>query len=294
MSINIPGHFSTQFSANLEMLLQQKPSKLEQYVTIGHYKGEAGSPVNQLGAVEMQEVLSRFAPMGRVDVANDRRWVYPKDWDLPQLIDTFDLLRTVVDPKSAYVQNAHFAANRTKDTTILSAALGDAKTGVAGATTTIFPASQVVAVTEGSTGNSGLNVAKLMAARQKLRAAEVDLDMEKLVMVISAEEEVDLMREATVISSDYNGGRPVLTDGKLSHFMGFDFIHSERLPVDGSGYRRVVAWAKSGMHLGKWNDLTTSISTRNDLQGEPWQVYAKMTIGATRIEEKKVVEIKCA
>jgi len=50
----------------------------------------------------------------------------------------------------------------------------------------------------------------------------------------------------------------------------------------------VPAWAKSGMHLGLWNDVQTSISRRNDLRGEPWQSYVTASFGATRLEENKV------
>jgi hypothetical protein len=46
------------------------------------------------------------------------------------------------------------------------------------------------------------------------------------------------------------------------------------------------------MHLGLWNDMKNSVSQRNDLQGEPWQVYTTMTAGATRIEEDKVYAIE--
>jgi len=111
-------------------------------------------------------------------------------------------------------------------------------------------------------------------------------------VVITAQQHDDLLNEAQAISLDYNT-RPVLVDGKITAFMGFNFVHCERLPVDGSSYRRVPAYAKSGVHLGMWNDINTQISMRDD-KGYATQVYVKGTFGATRTEEKKVVEIKCA
>ena len=78
-----------------------------------------------------------------------------------------------------------------------------------------------------------------------------------------------------------------------SAFMGFNFIHTERLPLNGSSQRRVPAFAKSGMHLGLFNDINTMISERAD-KGYATQVYVKGTFGATRTEEGKVVEIVCA
>ncbi len=100
MSINIPTHFVQQYSTNIELLLQQKGSKLRNAVTVGSYTGKAASPVDQIGAIETQAVSSRFAPMGRVDAPTDRRWVYPSDYDLPQLSDSFDTLRLLTDPSS--------------------------------------------------------------------------------------------------------------------------------------------------------------------------------------------------
>jgi hypothetical protein len=57
--------------------------------------------------------------------------------------------------------------------------------------------------------------------------------------------------------------------------------------------RQVPVFVKSGMHLGIWNDISTDIAQRKDLQGWPWQAYVYMTAGATRIEEKKIVKIWC-
>ncbi len=293
MSINVPTHFSQQYATNIQLLLQQRGHKLRGLVSTGSHVGKAAQVVQQFGAIEMQPVIGRFQPMGRVDAPADARWVHPTDWDLPQLIDAFDLLRLVTDPTSMYVQNSVFAAGRKMDDLLIDAAFGTAKTGETGATSTTFPAAQQIAVDFGAAGAVGMTVAKLKEARRLLKAAEVDLDTEELTVILTAQQESDLLSEAEVTSRDFTD-RPVLTDGKLTRFLGFNFRHSERLDTNGSGYRRCPAFAKSGLYLGIWGDLTTNISRRNDLQSEPWQIYAKMTMGATRLEEKKVVEIICS
>lgn len=293
MSVNLPTHYVQQFASNIQLLLQQRGTKLRNYVTIGTYVGKQGSPVDQIGAVEMQEVTSRFAPITRTDASTDRRWVFPTDYDLAQLIDTFDKLRLLLDPSSAYVQNGTFAAGRKQDQIILAACFADAKTGETGSTTTSFPAAQQVAVNFGAASNTGLTVAKMRETKRLLMAAEVDFDMETPVMVVTAKQHDNLLAEAQVVSTEFNE-RPVLVDGRVTRFLGIDIVHSEKLNVDGSGYRRVPVWVKSGMHLGLWNDVATDISQRKDLKGLPWQAYVTLTAGATRTEEKKVVEIKCA
>lgn len=293
MSVNIPTHYAQQFATNIELLLQQKGSKLRDCVTSDTYIGEQASPVDQIGAVDMQDVTGRFEAMGRVDASTDRRWVLPTDSDLPQLIDSFDKLRLVTEPESKYVMNGVMAAGRRIDDHIITGFFATAKTGKSGSTDTAFPSAQQVAVNYGASSNVGLTVTKLRRARKILKAAEVDFEMEELYCGITAVQEDNLLAEAQVISLDYND-RPVLVDGNIKKFLGMTFKHTERLDVDGSSYRRVPVWVKSGMHLGIWNDITTDISQRKDLKGLPFQAYVYMTAGATRIEEEKVVEIKCA
>ena len=293
MSANIPNHYAQEFATNIELLLQQQGSRLRGMVTSDSYIGEQASPVDQFGAIEMQEVVGRFEAMGRVDAATDRRWVLPNDFDLPQLLDSFDKLRLLTDPQSKYVQNAVFAAGRKIDDVIIDAFFGTAKTGKSGSVNTVFPASQQIAVNFGASGNVGLTVAKLREARKQLQANEVDLDMDPITCVVTAEQHDNLLAEAQVISLDFND-KPVLVDGKIQRFLGINFIHTERLDVDGSSFRRVPVFAKSGMHLGIWNDITTDISQRKDLTGLPFQAYVYMTVGATRLEEKKTIEIKCS
>lgn len=293
MSVNIPGHYAQQYATNIDLLLQQKGSKLRPYITSGSYVGKQASPVDQIGAVEMQQVSGRFEAMGRVDAAVDRRWVLPQDWDLPQLIDSFDKLRLLTNPESHYVQNAVFAAGRKMDDIIIDAMFGSAKTGETGSTSTAFPSAQQVAVNFAASSNVGLTVAKLREGKKILMAAEVDVDVDPLCCVVTAKQHDDLLAETQIISMDYND-RPVLTDGKIDRFLGINFIHCERLDVDGSSYRRVPLFAKSGMHMGLWNDVSTDVSQRKDLKSLPFQAYVYLTAGATRLEEEKIIELKCA
>jgi len=290
MSVNLPSHYVVQYSSNINLLLQEKGSKLRPYVTQGNYVGKQASPVDQFGAIEMQAVTSRFAAMGRVDAAVDRRWVFPSDYDLPQLIDTFDKLRLLTDPESTYVQNAVFAAGRQMDRLILLATTGTAKTGEAGGTSTSFTAGNEVDVATGGS-NSRLNVAKLLALQELMLANAVDFMNEEVVIPLTAKDNSALLNEIQIISSDFNGGdRPVLKDGRVQRFLGMTFVYCQLTETVLAGTNEVTipAWVKSGMHLGIWNDVTTSISKRNDLQGEPWQAYVYMTAGATRLEENKV------
>lgn len=299
MSVNITTFYVQQYAKILNQLVQQSGSRLRGCVTEGRYEGKAGSPVEQVGAVTMQPVSSRYAPMGRVDATTDRRWVYPSDFDLPQLLDSFDKLRLLVDPKGKFVKNATDAAGRQLDDLIISAMFGTAKTGETGGTSTAVPT--FVSVQQGAAAPSGLTVAKVREAKRQLLANEaITMDSPEIFMVAGAKQLDNLLAEAQVVSTDFNTdsqGAPVLKNGVIDRFLGVNFIHTERLPTgtdDQAGTStKTMMWHKEGMHVGIWGDITTDVAQRKDLQGLPWQAYVYMTAGATRLEEKRCIPVWC-
>jgi autonomous glycyl radical cofactor GrcA len=287
---------------NVSLLLQQKTSRLRDAVTFkSGYRGKQVSPIDQLGAIEMQSVVGQFAPIGRVDATVDRRWVAPLQFDLNQIVDSFDKLKVLSDPQSSYVMNAMQAANRKFDDLIIAAFIATAATGETGATSTTILAGNTVSVSLGGTA-SALNVDKLKRAKRLLRANEVEED-DPIFCAITAQDEEALLNEIQIINADYfKGGngmasQPVLAEGKLDRYLGINFIHSERIlsgTDDAAGTSRSVpVWAKSGMHLAVWEDVKTDVSQRKDLSGHPWQAYIYMMANATRLEEKKVVRVWC-
>lgn len=295
MSDAISTHYVQQYGSTIALLLQQKGSKLRQHVMTGSYKGKAASVVEQFAAVTAQRRNTRLEPVTFNGGDTDRRWVYPNDYDWYDAIDNLDKLRMIIDPQSAYVQQGMYAMGRAMDDEIISAFFGTAKTGENGGTSKAwasYTSTQQVAVTVGGAG-SGLNVAKLREAKRILMENEVDLESDPIIAVITAEQHDDLLNEVQVVSTDFNN-RPVLVDGKIQQFLGIQFVHCERLGVDGSSYRRVPIYAKSGMHLGIWEDIKGDVTPRPDLRGKPIQVGCMGTFGATRLEEKKIVEVLCA
>lgn len=292
MSVQVPTYYAQEFANIIKLLLQQKGSRLRGCVMEKNHYGQQASPVDQVGAVEMQPVVGRFAPMGRVDAPADRRWVFPNPMDLPQLVDRFDELQMIIDPKSAYVENALAAAGRQIDRQIISAFFGTSYTGQEAGTSTILPSTQKVAINFGASASTNLTVAKLREARRILMANNVDMETEEFYCSMSASQHDSLLAEAQVISTDFNE-KPVLREGRIERFMGFEFKVTELMSYSASTIRQVACYVKSGMHLGLWQDIKTDVTQRKDLQGLPWQIYLWMMVGATRLEEKKIVEVAC-
>ncbi len=294
MPSQVPNHYVQQFSSNLKLKLQQEGSRLAAAVMTGSHVGEQASPVDQYGAVVANKVVGRYGPMPNTEAPTDRRWVLPVDYDLNQLLDSFDKLRLLTDPMSVYVTNAVYALGRAKDEEILAGALGTNQTGKSGGTSTALGTAQVVGVNQGAASATNLTVAKLREAKRILMASNVDVTKEQIFCVINATAHDSLLAEAQIISGDYND-KLVLVDGIVSRFLGINFLVTELLGTgtdDQSGTSTAIPmWVKSGVYLGMWSDIATDVSQRKDLQGLPYQAYAKGTFGATRLEEKKVVKI---
>lgn len=288
MSFEVSTAFVQQYTTNVGLLLQQRGSKLRNYVTQGAYTGKAAKAVEQIGSVTAQVRSTRHGDTPLISTPHDARWVFPTDYEWADLIDDQDKLRMLIDPTSPYAINGAYALGRAMDGLIINAALGTSKTGENGTTDTAFDtANQQIAV-----GAAGLTIAKLREAKKILLSNEVDVDMDPLFIAVTAQQLDDLLGTTEVTSSDYNTVK-ALVQGAVDTFMGFKFIHTELLGVDGSSNRRVIAWAKSGLHVGIWNDINSRITERAD-KSYSNQVYVKGTFGATRTEEGKVVEILCS
>lgn len=287
MSFQVTTAFVQQYTTNVAMLLQQRGSKLRDLVTQGSYTGKAAKAVEQIGPVTAQLRTSRHGDTPLISTPHDARWVFPSDYEWADMIDDQDKLRMLIDPTSPYAINGAYALGRAMDDIIIAAALGDSKTGENGSTTTPFDTSNQ----QVGASASGLTIAKLREAVEIFNENEVDMEMDPLTMIVSPKQMTNLLATTEITSSDYNTVK-ALVQGQVDSFMGFKFIVSNRLGVDGSSNRRVIAFARSGLHLGLWNDITTRISERDD-KSYSTQVYVKGTFGATRTEEKKVIEILC-
>jgi hypothetical protein len=289
---NIPNHFTTQFDSNWKHLVQQKNSKLKEYVTIDSIEGKEKS-YNQIDATSMTQITDRSRETRITDQAMAKRWIRPQQYDCAKLVDEWDeqFLGEVVLPTSPIIQSHSQAYARTCDTIIIKALGGDAYTGTTGTTPTALPATQKVAVNyveSGTAANSGLTIAKLRAAKFLFDSNEIDEEEER-IMVVSAKQLQDLLRTVEATSADYNSVR-ALVDGALNTFMGFKFRRSQLL-TKVSTVRSCYAYVKSGVILAE-RGLKTHMDVRTDLS-HSLQIRSVASLAAVRMEEKKVVEIAC-
>lgn len=304
MSFTVTTAFVQQFTGNVRMIAQQMQSRLRDTVLSDTITGESAY-LEQLGATAARKRQQRHGDSPIMNSQHLRRRVTPYDYEWGDLVDQPDKVRTLIDPDSAYAQAAGYAMARGYDDEIINAYFATAFTGKDGSTSVVWPAGDaesaptqkpgtVVAVNSwaygNGTGNVGMTVSKAIEAKVALDAAEGD-ENEERYMVCSAVQIGNMLATTEATSADYNSVK-ALVEGTINSFLGFRWIRSERLALDGSSFRRVAAYRKSGMGLGVAKDIWTRVQERADKSFSDY-VYAAMSIGASRLEECKVVEIKC-
>lgn len=281
MSQEITTAMVEQYKANIQLLSQQKGSRLRNAVRVEIVVGK-NAFFEQIGAVVAQKKTTRHMDTPQSDTPHARRRVSPEDYVWADYVDKEDLVRTLINPISPYAINAVNAFGRAIDDAIIAAASGLAYTGVAGGTGTSLPSSQKIA-----DDNKGLSVDKLLAIKKIFWDNDVDEDIE-LHICCSSQQIVDLLGEEEMTSGDYQTVQ-ALVQGKIKQALGFTFHRSQRLSVDASDIRTCFAWAQDGLLLGLGADIHTRIGERAD-KNYLTQVWCGMSIGATRMEEAKVVE----
>ena len=288
MSLSITNAFVEQYRNNVTMLTQQRGSKLRDFVTVNN--GVVGKTVftEQIGATEAKKRISRHGDSPLVDTPHKRRLYTMADYEWGDLIDKADRVRMLIDPTSTYAQSAAFAMGRVMDDVVIDALKGAASIEDAGSQTTVN-LTQTIAKTFSDVGSNDdvLNVAKLRQAQQLFHTASVPEDEEKII-VVSPKGIQQVLGAKEVTSADFNTVK-ALVNGEIDTFMGFRFIVSNRLPVSGTD-RDAFAFTRSAIELGIGQDVMARIEERADKAFSTY-VYYCMTLGATRLEEEKVVKI---
>ena len=288
MSNQITTAFVEQYSRNVTMLSQQMGSKLRDTVDSESIVGK-NAFFEQIGVTAAQKKLSRHSDTPQLDTPHDRRRVSLDDYEWADMIDDVDKIRMLIDPTSSYAKAAAAAMGRSMDDVIITAFNASADTGVTGGTSVALPSTSKFAT---SNQSDGLTLAKLRDAKKFFDTNDVDPSLQRYI-VCGAQQISDLLGDSTVTSADFNTAR-ALVQGEIDTFLGFKFVTSNRLPFDASNTddRLCFAYTEDAIKLAIGKDVQAKISERAD-KSYSTQVYYCMSIGATRMEEKKVFQIPC-
>jgi hypothetical protein len=287
MNNTITAAFVTQFHDSFVAAAEQKESRLEATVTSRGMITGSSFTANDMGAIEANQITDRYG---------DTEWTIPNagtrsalmsDYDVAIPIDAMDLPKLLANPQGDYLQRAIAAMNRRKDSVIYNALRGSAlrKTDESGAFAGVaLSGAQVIAA-----GGSGMTKTKIITARKVFRSNESDNhNGEELYMTFDSGMLEDILADTSLTSADYMAVK-MLQEGDVSgKWMGFNWVPYEAL--SGTTNKTAVAYTKTSCHVGTGQGVQTDVGPRRDKRNLI-QIYAAMSIGAVRVNEKKVVTI---
>lgn len=284
MSFQVTEAFVQQFSANFAHLAQQTDSRFQSAVRVESGIVGDSKKISRIGATAAQKRTTRHGDTPLIETPHSTRWIDLDDYEWADLVDDLDKKKMLADPTSDYLKAGVAAMNRAKDDAIYAAARGNARSSSG---TVALPAAQKIAV-----GGTGLTKAKIIQAKKMFRANECDEENgEELYFAYGSEQMEDLLGDTTLTSADFMAIQ-MLQDGAVGkRWGGFRWIPSERM-TKVTNDRFCIAWAKSGLALGVGAEIMTRVTERAD-KSYAMQPYARMSIGAARVEDAKVVEVAC-
>lgn len=323
MSFTITQAFVQQYRNNVIHLSQQKGSRLRSTVRTTPDIVGLNYYFERIGATAVQVKQSRHSPTPLISTPHSRRRITMTTFQWGDLVDSDDKLKILINPESEYATAGMNAFGRLTDDVIIGGALGPAFAGSDGGTSVTIPTTggplntgqyipdaalkNDLTTQNGPTGTTDdagtLSPQRLRLIKYLFDAQDVDPDEERFI-VVSPKNLQNLLTFQQVTSADYNTVK-ALAEGAVDTYMGFKFIMSNRLPQVGvasplgityptipsianTNDRLVLAYARAGLGYALQEDVKTEIAKRPDMSFST-QIYMEMVMGATRIEEPKVV-----
>lgn len=274
-----------QFADDIIHAVQQKNSKLDG--TVQRKIGISAEEFyfNKLGTFELQEKTQRYSPTPLADPIHSKRKIISTRFHQGVAIDSFDQDRSIVSLQPNYLEGLRYGASRKKDDIIIGALGGSAYEGKDGTTAVALPSAQKIV-----SSSAALTLTKLLAAKEILDAADVDPDL-KRYCVVTAEQITNLLNLTEVKNGDYNTIK-ALVQGQVDTFLGFKFIQTQKLLTNASSERLCYVYTEKALGIATNKDIKVRVGENPD-KSFAAVAYIELDMGATRVEDKEVVEIAC-
>ena len=269
--------YAQAYSQNIMQLAQQKYSKLIN--TVYRRSNVRGKTFfqDQIGQWNLEVKGGRNVETPNNDPQLARRMGIMIDYHDARMLDRGDELKTISDPRSAYTIAAASSIGRKLDDIILSSAVGTAYYGETGG-------SSVTATTIKLVTAANLSMAQLLDIKKSFDDNDVEPEDRFFVANTTLMKGLLDLNEAT--SADYAAVK-ALVRGEIDTWLGFKWITSTRVPSGSVG----VAYQRNGICLAMADNPLVRTDERAD-KSYSWQIYYELNIGAVRLEESRVIQVK--
>lgn len=283
---------TVSFGNSVKLLAQQETSLLENTVMVkSGLKGRSAVAADFVGKFPTEQVTSRLKDTPLNDVLRERRWMEYRMYGGAVPVDKTDEMNTSYDPTDGLVRAAVATYCRDIDAEIIRGIFGANTIGEYREGKKLFPESNIL---NASAADSNAMIYGLEDALALLKKNQVTVAAEQIFCVVDSYGAKKLRSEGVYISSDYMDNK-VLTGSRLTPYAGINFVEYEGCPTNKNSSGKIVhkypVYCKSGVALGKWQDIFTDITRRTD-KSYAWQVYVDYALGATRLEEAKVLSLE--
>lgn len=297
----IPDSFQRKYQNNLEMTLAQGANPaLEEAVVWTNDTGEKIKVRDIFAQGKAKRAEARHEPTNWSDVNPNGVWL-PKPEEIYEavLLDEGDQLATMINLKSAALEQIAGVLNRGRIEETLAGFFAPIISGKDGTVTTDFPAQAEIPANTGSAGGDvPMNTKKLREAKKYL-GQNFNRKGIKRYMILTEEDNDALLDEVPATSNDFQQafGAKVDEDGNLIRMLGFNFIHLElddpdlgrlrELATDGDGNRRNPFWVKGGLVGNYWKKL------RSHAGLIPERRFEEGLFGGTRLAATRTQAGRC-
>lgn len=271
MSQSFPQTFIKQFAVEVHMLFQQMGSILASTVDLSpsspNLVGDSDR-VQRLGLGQLT-TKGRHAVIPSMDVAHDFVDIFVTDRYGLEWIDKLDERKSNVNWRLKLARMLVAAAGRDVDDNIIQT--------LDSTTSTPVPI-----------GGTGLDFAKILAAKEALDSNEVPMDGRFLA--IGARQAIDALQIPEFASSDFIATKPLPSGDAQKTFLGFTFVQTNRLPVTGDD-RTCFAYWRGAINRAVGQEIETDIFW--DGERKAHGITVCVSDGSELIEDNGVVEVHC-
>lgn len=275
------------FERNVRFLAQQSETKLRGTVQERATNGEKHN-WERLGVIEASDKSGRLVDTPVQDTPWSRRVSLAGTFHAGDSTEQEDPVQMLVDPNSNLTRELAMAMKRKQDDIIIAAATGDSLDGDGNPVS--FPAGQTV-----GDGTSEISFDLVTQVQEKFMSNDIDPMVPK-VAVVGPKQVRKLMQLTEQTSSDYVSAQALqklTASGIVANWMGFTWIMSTRLLAPNTDELSCLFYTKAALGLQVNNDVKARVA-EDPSKSFAWRIYTHATMGATRVEDEQIVELRVA